>query len=129
MCQSRASPTLVRAVPTKPRPLVGTRSLSSGRPNGSGLWPARWQAPAGPVGFAHPTDRFHGIDLPVADFGAPIRGATKKYAVISQIPTAALRGRAPWARQVKAQIPTRGGTFGPAHLASQIRGAIRRHLT
>src|SRR5467141_1925643 len=27
-----------------------TRSLSSGRPNGSGLWPARWQAPAGPGG-------------------------------------------------------------------------------
>src|SRR5258707_7478799 len=24
-----------------------------GRPNGSGLWQARWQAPAGPVGFAH----------------------------------------------------------------------------
>src|SRR5260370_32901733 len=35
--------------------MVGTRSLSSGRPPGSGLWPARWQAPAGPVGFAHPT--------------------------------------------------------------------------
>jgi tripartite ATP-independent transporter DctP family solute receptor len=33
------------------RPKVGTRSLSSGRPE------------AGPVGFAHPTDRFHGIDL------------------------------------------------------------------
>ncbi len=37
------------------KPVVGTRSLSSGRPNGSGLWPARWQAPAGPVTFAHPT--------------------------------------------------------------------------
>src|SRR5260221_8834988 len=37
------------------RPKVGTRSLSSGRPTGSGLWPARWQTPAGPVGFAHPT--------------------------------------------------------------------------
>jgi hypothetical protein len=43
---------LLRAVPAGPRRLVGTRSLSSGRPNGSGLWPARWQAPAGPVGFA-----------------------------------------------------------------------------
>jgi Resolvase, N terminal domain len=28
------------------------RSLPSGRPTGSGLWPARWQAPAGPVGRA-----------------------------------------------------------------------------
>src|SRR6266853_3673187 len=27
-----------------------SRSLSSGRPTGSGLWPARWQAPAGPGG-------------------------------------------------------------------------------
>ena len=27
------------------------RSLSSGRPTGSGLWPARWQAPAGPCGL------------------------------------------------------------------------------
>src|SRR6266849_8934994 len=35
--------------------VVGTRSLSSGPPTGSGLWPARWQAPAGPGGFAHPT--------------------------------------------------------------------------
>jgi len=31
------------------------RSLSSGRPTGSGLWPARWQAPAGPGGLLRPT--------------------------------------------------------------------------
>src|SRR6266849_8517756 len=30
-------------------------SLSSGRPNGSGLWPARWQAPAGPGGSIRAT--------------------------------------------------------------------------
>src|SRR5260370_15179843 len=33
------------------------RSLSSGRPTGSGLWPARWQAPAGPGGLLRPTAR------------------------------------------------------------------------
>src|SRR5260370_13760100 len=32
-----------------------TRSLSSGRPTGSGLWPARWQAPAGPGGSIRAT--------------------------------------------------------------------------
>ncbi len=47
---------LLRAVPTSNAAAVGTRSLSSGRPTGSGLWPARWQAPAGPVGFADPYD-------------------------------------------------------------------------
>src|SRR5262245_17912372 len=31
------------------------RSLSSGWPTGSGLWPARWQAPAGPGGLLRPT--------------------------------------------------------------------------
>src|SRR5229473_3422550 len=31
------------------------RSLSSGRPTGSGLRPARWQAPAGPGGLLRPT--------------------------------------------------------------------------
>ena len=36
-------------------PKVAARSLSSGRPNRSGLGPDQWQAPAGPVGFAHPT--------------------------------------------------------------------------
>src|SRR5712664_2737852 len=30
-------------------------SLSSGRPTGSGLWPARWQAPAGPGGSIRAT--------------------------------------------------------------------------
>src|SRR6266436_9595146 len=30
-------------------------SSPSGRPTGSGLWPARWQAPAGPSGSTHPT--------------------------------------------------------------------------
>ena len=32
-----------------------TRSLSSGRPTGSGLWPARWQAPPGPGGAIRAT--------------------------------------------------------------------------
>src|SRR5229473_3716833 len=32
-----------------------SRSLSSGRPTGSGLWPARWQAPAGPGGSIRAT--------------------------------------------------------------------------
>src|SRR6266446_8381185 len=52
---------------------VGTaRSLSSRRPNGSGLWPARWQAPAGPGGSMRATrlssecqpdpEHFHGIE-------------------------------------------------------------------
>src|SRR5260370_11002925 len=36
------------------RPRI-SRSLSSGRPTGSGLWPARWQAPAGPVGSIRAT--------------------------------------------------------------------------
>jgi len=31
------------------------RSLSSGRPTGSGPWPARWQAPAGPGGSIRAT--------------------------------------------------------------------------
>jgi zinc protease len=31
-------------------PVGAAQSLPSGRPNGSGLWPARWQAPAGSVG-------------------------------------------------------------------------------
>jgi hypothetical protein len=56
-CARRASPlpTLPRKRGRVGRGLVGTRSLPSGRPNGSGPWLARWQAPVGPVGYAHPT--------------------------------------------------------------------------
>src|SRR6266446_4232457 len=62
-------------------------SLSSGRPTGSGLWPARWQAPSGPVGsiratIQEPPRLFHsGISLAtlprvVPDIHSPVRCAT-----------------------------------------------------
>ena len=91
-CQSRASPTLVRRAHAAAA-LVGTRSLSSGRPTGSGLWPARWQAPAGPVGFAHPTTlrEVGQADLPAPpkNFPAP---ASNFPAAAGQIPCPATAG-------------------------------------
>src|SRR5712664_1944184 len=66
-----------------------TLSLSSGRPTGSGLWPARWQAPPGPGGSIRATDSafhdpqhvaHHAVELEVlrridgGDAGLPERG-------------------------------------------------------
>src|SRR3974390_2444074 len=54
------------------RPVGTARSLSSGRPNESGLWPARWQAPAGPVGaFAPPALIVLGLIAPAFGQAAP----------------------------------------------------------
>src|SRR5262249_25034998 len=47
-----------------------SRSLSSGRPNGSSLWPARWQAPAGPGGSIRGTPAFNPRLLSSARAGA-----------------------------------------------------------
>src|SRR5262249_14211154 len=97
---------LLGAVPTRPRRLVGTRSLSSGPPK------------AGPVGFAHPASRskfalaalgFLAALLAADRLPAQAPGATPPALLPRPFPTVKPPDPKPGAAPTTSSQPARGG--------------------